>query len=549
MITRQEIISSVSIRGVMEQRGHQFVKRGKELFCVCPFHKDSSPSFRLDESKHLWFCDPCGFGGSVIDLISKIENVTIAEIFKRYEKEEYQMQEIKTEEKPKAIKVYSYNNEIGELCFQVIRYEPKTFRQRHSDSKGGWIWNMDGVERVLYRLPEVLASQIVWIVEGEKDVDNLFDCGFVATCNVGGAGKWLPAYTESLKGKHIIVCPDNDDPGIAHSKLVMDSLAGKIECLQYLRVPSPFKDISDFLNSIPKEERKERLLQLLIKTPKLKKGVDLPILDFGELEKEFSSFAINSEGNSLSLGHWIPSFKKALRDVVPGEVLTFLADTSTGKTAILQNLAIHARPLNVLFFQMELPANLMFERFMQIHKKTTGESILSNYKTGNKMQWDRSSMNHIFTCPSSRMTVESLQDLIIKSELKIGSRPQVVIVDYIGLMKASGKSRYEKMSDTAEELKRIAKDTNTIMILACQVHRKEGESNTTEITLHDAKDSGSIENSSGVVIGAWRSPSDPEKTLIMRVLKATRSRKNFTVQCNFHGETMTITERYDNFKS
>ena len=49
---------------------------------------------------------------------------------------------------------------------------------------------MQGVERVLYRLPEVLAAGEVWVVEGEKDADSLAALGIVATCNAGGAGKW-----------------------------------------------------------------------------------------------------------------------------------------------------------------------------------------------------------------------------------------------------------------------------------------------------------------------------------------------------------------------
>ena len=63
---------------------------------------------------------------------------------------------------------------------------------------------MEGVERVLYNLPAVTKSQEGWICEGEKDADNLTALGYVATCNVGGAGKWLDGYTESLKGKDVV---------------------------------------------------------------------------------------------------------------------------------------------------------------------------------------------------------------------------------------------------------------------------------------------------------------------------------------------------------
>lgn len=92
---------------------------------------------------------------------------------------------------------YSYQDALGREVFQVVRMVPKTLRQRHM-ANGKWIWNMEGVERVLYRLPEVLKAQRVWIVEGEKDADNVARLGFCATCNVGGAGMWLDAYTDAL---------------------------------------------------------------------------------------------------------------------------------------------------------------------------------------------------------------------------------------------------------------------------------------------------------------------------------------------------------------
>lgn len=55
--------------------------------------------------------------------------------------------------------------------FQVVRFQPKDFRQRRSDGNGGWIWNMQGVRRVLYRLDRLKGREAEVIVEGEKDVD------------------------------------------------------------------------------------------------------------------------------------------------------------------------------------------------------------------------------------------------------------------------------------------------------------------------------------------------------------------------------------------
>lgn len=70
-----------------------------------------------------------------------------------------------------AVAEYPYLDELGKLLFQVQRYEPKGLAQRRPDGRGGWIGNLDGVRRVLYRLPEVLATQSVFVCEGEKDCE------------------------------------------------------------------------------------------------------------------------------------------------------------------------------------------------------------------------------------------------------------------------------------------------------------------------------------------------------------------------------------------
>ena len=86
---------------------------------------------------------------------------------------------------------------------------------------------MEGVERLPYRLPELLGHPAsVWIVEGEKDVETLRSIRQTATCNPGGAGKWLPAFSQYLRGKCVYLAPDNDETGQKHMRSVLESLGG-----------------------------------------------------------------------------------------------------------------------------------------------------------------------------------------------------------------------------------------------------------------------------------------------------------------------------------
>jgi putative DNA primase/helicase len=153
----------------------------------------------------------------------------------------------------RVVATYDYIDEDGELLFQSVRFEPKDFRQRRPDGMGGWIWDLKGVSRVLYRLPQLVESEdgaTVYVVEGEKDADRLTALGFIATSSAGGAGKWRDEYSEYLSGKHVIIIPDNDEPGRQHAEQVARSVHGVAASVRVVTLPGlpPKGDVSDWLD-------------------------------------------------------------------------------------------------------------------------------------------------------------------------------------------------------------------------------------------------------------------------------------------------------------
>jgi hypothetical protein len=111
---------------------------------------------------------------------------------------------------------YDYHDTNGELHYQTVRFVPKGFSQRRPNGKGGWTWSLNGVRRVPYRLPELLAADkqvTVYAAEGEEDVDRLRALGLVSTTNPEGAGKWREEFSEHLKDRHVVILPDNDEAG------------------------------------------------------------------------------------------------------------------------------------------------------------------------------------------------------------------------------------------------------------------------------------------------------------------------------------------------
>ncbi|NJP72164.1 AAA family ATPase [Streptomyces sp. C1-2] len=156
-------------------------------------------------------------------------------------------------ERPQVVAQYPYVDEHGKLLLTVKRLEPgydgerKTFRQYAPDGKP----RVSGVRRVLYRLPEVLAAAkaggTVFIVEGEKDADNLAATGACATSSIGGAGKWNDTYTTALRGAgEVVIIRDRDDPGRRHAEQVATSVRAAGIPVRILE-PAKGKDVSDHL--------------------------------------------------------------------------------------------------------------------------------------------------------------------------------------------------------------------------------------------------------------------------------------------------------------
>ncbi len=218
---------------------------------LCPAHDDKNPSLSIktaDNGDTLLCCH----AGCNTEAICADLDIKTADLFAN-----------KQEKKPKPIidMTYVYTDKDEREIYEVLRYKPKDFRQRHKVD-GEYVWNMNGVERVLYHLPEVLNAQQVWLVEGEKDVESLRQQGQVATCNVGGANKWDDSYTADLAGKEVNIIADADEPGRKHARTVARELLQAGCKVKVAECPDGSKDVSDYLaRSDNRQAAVERLRQ------------------------------------------------------------------------------------------------------------------------------------------------------------------------------------------------------------------------------------------------------------------------------------------------
>jgi AAA domain len=213
---------------------------------TCPHHKsgsESNPSLSVTEGDKGVILH-CHAGCTVEEVINSI-GLKSADLFNEPIKKE----------KLREVDRYKYTDEDGGVLYEVVRYigdesGKKTFRQRH-DENGKWVWNLSGVRRVLYRLPEIIAGiasgATVYMVEGEKDVGAVERAGGLATTPPGGAEKWRDDYAHYLRGaQRVVIVADKDAVGRSHAELIAASLRGKVDSVEIVEAKEGH-DASDHL--------------------------------------------------------------------------------------------------------------------------------------------------------------------------------------------------------------------------------------------------------------------------------------------------------------
>lgn len=185
-------------------------KAGSGYNVKCPAHDDRAASLSISESDDRYLLH-CHAGCSFESVLSAI-NLDPKELFKN-----------KTS---RVTATYDYTDENGGLLYQVLRWEPKKFTQRRPDGQGGWINNLQGINRTLYRLHEVIQAREIIFVEGEKDAETAKRMGFCGT-TTGSASTWRPELAKYLERKTVWIIPDGDEPGAKYAAAIAESLYGK----------------------------------------------------------------------------------------------------------------------------------------------------------------------------------------------------------------------------------------------------------------------------------------------------------------------------------
>ena len=577
-----EIKRTEKIKTLLEDNGVSFVRAGAdEVKCCCPLpeHNDTNASFYVDESKNVFMCHGCGKKGSVVDLVMLLNNVTFpraVELLGGNQKKGEEVEKVKVKVKPtpkvrknqappKLTAEYIYKNETGKPVFFVKRFQEaeggKTFRQGYINDNGVEIMSMKDVKRVPYNLHLFGREDSLWHCEGEKCAEALCEVGLTGTTTAGGSGGWLDAYSTFYRDRDVIILPDHDDAGEKYCDAVLESLKHVAKSIRVVRLGSAGRpkgfDVADYIKELKDEllaenDGREEAATSEIKTQlemrahaatPMVKGIELNISSMSDMKRIHRTSIQERSFKTIDLSKHLPSLEGVVRKFRTGDCVFLKGPTGSAKTMFAQAIAKWAAPMKVLIFEIELAQEDLFARWAAMENDCEIDDVAELYERVGDVK--TTGLDHIYVCPCSKPTPQYIEETIRNSELIIGERPSLVIVDYIQLVAWPERaSRYERFSNIAEYFRTLPNVSRTIMMVLSQCSRPDGTIKGERVpSRYDMKESGSLENSATLVLDIAPSQSPTIKKIT--VLKDSHSNKEGnSAEIGFIGEKAQFGEPF-----
>jgi len=436
---------------------------------------------------------------------------------------------------------YDYQDADGHLVYQVVRMHPKDFRQRKPDGHGGWTWKLEGVEPLPYRLPEVKAAveagRRVFVVEGERDVHTLEAFGMVATCNSGGAGKWYPSCTAALRGAHVVIVPDNDEAGEKHAAVVEAAIGELAASVVVCRLPDlpPKGDVTDWVRAGGTADE----LKAIVKAGGVQPTRPFTLLDAVRDVARFKDAAMPP-----GIDYPWRSVNRKTRGMRPGWFCIIAGYPGSGKTAAALEIIFAAakRGKRILLNSLEMNAEEVALRLVQRWGLDT-----ERLYDGGMTDEDRDAFDNAANFPYygnvdfiSERSLSGLESTIAER------RPDLVVVDYIGVMDMGRDNAQEGTTRLSRAMKGMAREYEVPMLVLSQLSRPADKQKVSAPTMFDLRASGALEADADQIIIVFRDDTNDDRDSTSEgrfiIAKSRHAKAGKPVKFSFNGARQTFLE-------
>lgn len=480
--TKQEI------KEILTQAGARF--KG-ETSCTCPFHRDTNPSAGIYVAESgIWRfkCQVCGDNMDAVGIEARLSGKTPEEILKGRDTRTEQAVAYSEDQIREMFSVargfkylHEYRNMKGEVThFVACKYEGYSKRFTQISRFGfNFVLKNNSAKNPLFRLDKIKDKETVVIVEGEKCVLALEYVGIdYATTTMGGGKNAKKADLTPLRGKKVIIWPDNDEVGKAYMEDLIQILSS-LDCTIGTIDPNELmlgekEDAADYVARFHKQYTKEEL----------KADIEQTINDsktngyFETFEKQRIADLISGDLKSLDVGWPCLGESKWLQG---GCVTTLCAKPGAGKTWFVHNLMIRAveKGIKVANIQLEDNKDYHIARVLSVMAgiscdpdNTTAEDI--------KRMREQSGLindlaNSIVIPAFGKCTLTEIANLI-KERADAGCK--IIIVDSISVAEKDAKNSWLDDQVFLNKVKFVTNVQKARVILV--THPKSTASSTTK---------------------------------------------------------------------
>ena len=222
--------------------------------------------------------------------------------------------------------------------------------------------------------------------------------------------------------------------------------------------------------------------------------------------------------------------------VEPGDYVVIGGRPSSGKTALtLQMMLKIAETEKAIYFSLETSKEKIMDRLICNFTRTP----MAQIKSGEITQWDSiiggydDFKNLKFEIvEAAGWTTEQIEAKAIQEEAK------VIFIDYLGLIRGTGKDLYERVTNISIDLHTMAQD-NKIAVFALSQLNRAGER---EPSMEDLRQSGQIEQDADCILLLWavdkNNPASDRELIVAKNKEGCVGK----IRLDFHGQYQLFTQ-------